>query len=68
MKALYRYHKEATQAAENSGKSYRKTTCDAWDDIDEIKDEQLQRGGVSGEVNCYRTDEGDVFAWWEEDE
>ena len=68
MRTLYRYHKEAAEAAANSGKEFHKSTCDAWDDIDDIRDAKLQAAGVSGETNCYKTDEGDVFAWWEEDE
>ena len=67
MKTLYRYRKEAEAAAAASGKTAYKSTCDAWDDIDEIKDTDLQRNGVSGELNCLRSEEGDIFAWWEEE-
>lgn len=68
MRALYRYHNEAKTAADRWGDAYRKTTCDAWKDIDDIKDDALASAGVSGEVNCYKTDAGDIFAWWEEDD
>ena len=46
-----------------SGKSGYKSTADAG--RLEVMDERLRRGGVAGEVNCYRTDDGDIFAWWE---
>lgn len=68
MKALYRYHGQAQAAARQFEGTVRRSTCDAWDDIDEIKDADLQRGGVSGEVNCYKSDNGDIAAWWEEDD
>lgn len=68
MKALYRYRKDAEATAAASGKTTYKSTCDAWDDIDEFKDAELQGNGVAGETNCLRTDDGDIFAWWEEDE
>lgn len=66
MKALFRYRKEAEEAAAASGKTTYKSTCDAWDDIDEIKDADLQRNGVAGETNCLRSEDWDIFAWWEE--
>lgn len=68
MRALYRYRNEAEKAAAESGKTTYKSTCDCWDDIDDIMDADLQRAGVSGETNCLRSDDGDVFAWWEEAE
>lgn len=68
MKALYRYRSEAESAAKASGLPTYKSTCDAWDDINEIKDAALQRAGVAGEVNCLKTDAGDIFAWWEEED
>lgn len=53
----------AFEALKASGKVARRSTADA--ERLEVMDERLQRGGVSGEVNCYRTDDGDIFAWWE---
>lgn len=46
-----------------SGKRGYKSTADV--ERLEMMDERLQRGGVAGEVNCYRTADGDIFAWWE---
>lgn len=63
MKQLYRFEAEARAALKASGKTGRRSTADAG--RLEVIDERLQRGGVAGEVNCYRTDDGDIFAWWE---
>lgn len=63
MKQLYRFEKDAFKALKASGKVAHRSTADA--ERLEVMDERLQRGGVSGEVNCYRTDYGDIFAWWE---
>lgn len=63
MKQLYRFEKEARKALKASGKRGYESTADS--ERLEVMDERLQRGGVAGEVNCYRTADGDIFAWWE---
>ena len=63
MQQLYRFEREARKALTASGKSGYKSTADAG--RLEVMDERLRRGGVAGEVNCYRTADGDIFAWWE---
>lgn len=64
MRILFRKKAQAEAALKRSGKTGRKGVADCRT-IDEIDDEYLKEHGVAGEVQCYRTDDGDVFAWWE---
>lgn len=64
-RVLFRTKAEAYAAAKKSGESFYKSVCDC-DELSEVEDTELQRGGVAGETNCFRTEGGSVYAWWEE--
>ena len=64
MRILFRKKAQAEAALKRSGKTGRKGVADC-NAIEEIADTHLQLGGVAGEVQCFRTDDGDIFAWWE---
>lgn len=67
IKRLYRFESEARAAFEKLGVEGRESTCDA-ENMEEIMDDELQKGGACGETKCLRSDEGDIIAWWEDDE
>lgn len=62
---LYRFKNEALEALNKSGKSGHLSLADDRDGL------ELEGFGPSfnwgGEIQAYRTDDGDVFAWWEEE-
>lgn len=64
-KVLCRFRKDAEQRAEAGGEYYL-STCDI-NEIDIIADEsdEILRNAF-GETQCYRTEEGDIYAWWED--
>lgn len=62
MKALFRYKYEALQAAQSAAGYTYESTADA-EDLD-AQDPKLN--DATGEVNCLRSADGDIFAWWEE--
>lgn len=58
-KTLYLTKEEAKRAADESGKKYYQSSAT------ESNIEETDCNIVwSGEVECYRTDDGDVFAWY----
>ena len=61
LRVLFRTKAEAEAAAKNSGKSYYKSTCDC-NGLDTAEGAPADAFGIT---NCYRTDTGDIFAWWE---
>lgn len=66
MKTLYRTKEEALKALKESGKAGYLSTADNRSNLDTDYD---SFGGEdlcwSGEVQAYRTNDGDIFAWWE---
>lgn len=66
MRTLYRTKEEALKALKESGKTGYLSTADNRSNLDIDYD---SFGGKalcwSGEVQAYRTDDGDIFAWWE---
>lgn len=66
MRTLYRTKEEALKALKESGKTGYLSTADNRSNLDIDYD---SFGGEdlcwSGEVQAYRTDDGDIFAWWE---
>lgn len=63
MKTLYRTKKEALKALKESGKAGYLSTADDRCDLD-IADGFGPYFSWSGETECMRTDDGDIFAWW----
>lgn len=61
-KILYLTHAEAQAAARKNGKTYYKSTCECGN----LETAESAPSDAFGETNCYRTDVGDIFAWWEE--
>ena len=64
MRTLYRTKEEALKALEESGKTGYRSTADDRCDLD-IADSLGRSFSWSGETECMRTDDGDIFAWWE---
>lgn len=66
MRTLYRTKEEALKALKESGKTGYLSTADNRSSLDIDYD---SFGGEalcwSGEVQAYRTNDGDIFAWWE---
>ena len=66
MRTLYRTKEEALKALKESGKAGYLSTADNRSNLETDYD---SFGGEalcwSGEVQAYRTDDGDIFAWWE---
>lgn len=65
MRTLYRTKEEALKALKESGKT---GYLSAADDRSNLEIDYDSFGGDfcwSGEVQAYRTDDGDIFAWWE---
>lgn len=66
MRTLYRTQEDAQRALKESGKTGYLSTADTRSNIETDYD---SFGGKalcwSGEVQAYRTDDGDIFAWWE---
>lgn len=66
MRTLYRTKEEALKALKESGKTGYLSTADNRSNLDTDYD---SFGGEalcwSGEEQAYRTDDGDIFAWWE---
>lgn len=64
-KMLYRFKNEALEALNKSGKSGYLSSADDRDGL------ELEGFGPSfnwgGEVQAFRTDDGDIFAWWEDE-
>lgn len=59
---LYRRERDARERAALCDRTIYESTTDLRF-IDEFDDLELL--DASGEVNCLRTPEGDIFAWWE---
>ena len=66
MRTLYRTQEDAKKALKKSGKTGYLSTADNRSNLDIDYD---SFGGEdlcwSGEVQAYRTADGDIFAWWE---
>ena len=66
MRTLYRTKEDALKALKESGKTGYLSAADTRSNLDTDYD---SFGGEapcwSGEVQAYRTDDGDIFAWWE---
>lgn len=64
-KVLFRTKTEAYKAMIRAGESFFKSVCDC-ECLEEIEDTELALKGVAGETNCFRTEGGSIYAWWEE--
>lgn len=65
MKKFYRFKNEALAALERSGKAGYLSTAEDWGGLELVG---FGPGfGWAGEVSCMRTDDGDIFAWWEDE-
>lgn len=65
-RTLYLMKDDALEAAIKSGKRYYKSSCDTREIDTYSPDDSKILQDAFGEVACYRTYEGDIFAWWEE--
>lgn len=66
MKVLAMTQAEAKNLAENSEKEFYLSTIDVYKLDNGLTDEaQKVLDTAMGETQCYRTDDGDIFAWWE---
>lgn len=65
MRTLYRTKEEALKALKESGKAGYLSAADDRCDLD-IADGFGPHFSWPGEVEAMRTDDGDIFAWWEE--
>lgn len=68
MKTLFRTEIEARRAvaamAGENLEGWYESVCDL-EDIEDIRDEELAKSGVSGEACCLRSTAGDIVTWWE---
>lgn len=66
MKVLTINQYEAKALADQSNKEYYLSTCDV-DTLDYGYNKAAEDvlNSAMGETQCYRTDDGDIFAWWE---
>lgn len=66
MRTLYRTQEDAQRALKESGKTGYLSTADNRSNL-EIDYDSFGGEALcwSGEVQAYRTDDGDIFAWWE---
>lgn len=58
---IYLTEEEAKSAAEETGKEYYESSCTDRS----IDSSEANVPEWSGEVCCYMTEDGDIFAWWE---
>ncbi len=59
---LYRTKDDALEAATKNGRHFFRSTCDCGN----LDTADNAPADAFGETNCYRTSEGDIFAYWEE--
>lgn len=64
-KIIYNYKADAIKAAVESGKEFYQSTADESSRMDESNDWAF--GAWSGEVQAFRSLDGDIWAWWAEE-